>query len=308
MNFIQRRRWLTSGTGGGGAPLLPFSDDFARADGDLANGWEYTAGKWTIASGAAVGTPGLGANLIVNSGFDSDTAWFKEADWTIAAGLGTKAAGAATREIRQTVLTVGKWYRADWQIAAYAAGIINVARFLSNTPSRTATGTYLDTGICTLTNATLQGFATADGSIDNVTYKEITKADALCTRELGSASVDVAVPLTLVAGALSGIIICLDSVSAPANFIFAYHTSSLAVLGKCVAGTHSVLVSAAATYGDGRILRVVKNGNTVQLFYHGVQIGLDQTVNDAGITSNTRHGMFSFAPENSIAEFSAANP
>ena len=37
---------------------------------------------------------------------------------------------------------------------------------------------------------------------------------------------------------------------------------------------------------------VVKDSNSVTLFYNNAKIGATQTVSDAGITSNTIHGIF----------------
>jgi len=297
-------------SGGGGAALLPFSDDFARADGDLGNSWEYTTGKWTIASGAAVGTPGLGSTLNANPGFDTDTSWTKQSGWSISGGKGVKAPIAGTNDIYQNgLVSVGPWYRVDWTISTFTAGQFFARIGNSLSLARGATGTYIDIGRAASANVTgVAGGATADGTIDNYTVKLVTLADTFATRDLGSASIDLAAPVTLVSRTAAGVVACLDSKTSPANFILAYHNGTNAVLDKCVGGTYTNLISAAATYAAGRIVRLVKNGNTVQLYYNNVQIGTDQTVSDAGITSNTRHGVFSVAPENSIGEFSAANP
>lgn len=288
--------------------LLPFSDDFARSDGDLANGWDYTAGKWTIASGKAVGTPGLGANLIVNGGFDSDTTWFKESGWTIGSGTGNKAPDVGNKGIRQSVHTANRWYRYDWSIASYTAGAFWAAYFSwSAFVTKAAIGAYYAGGRSNQVSAGIEGNAASNGSIDNITSKEVTLADAFCVRE-GASDIIVSAPLSNVAGLEQGVVICLDSRTNPKYFILASHVGTRILLTKCVNGTCTELIATSSTAVDGQSIAVTKSGTTVTLYYNEVQIGTPQTVSDAGIISNTLYGMFSTGPEGSFVEISAVNP
>ena len=294
-----------------GSPVsvtVTFTDSFDRADGDLANGWEYTAGKWTIASGAALGTPAEGSNLFVNGGFDADTNWIKEADWTIGSGVATKAAGAATRLIREVVAVAKNWYRFDWTITVITAGSLNAKNISTTNPSRTTAATFIDTGRATGTSVGFDGGATTAGSIDNVSIKLLTLADMFCTRDFLSSDIDISVPLTLLSNTQGGLVICLDSKTTPANFIIAYQTGNRIVVDKCVAGTYTELIGTSTTYGAGQILRLRKVGTTVQAYYNGLQISTDKTVSDAGIISNTRHGAFSTHNGNTFASLSASLP
>ena len=295
------------GNGGGGAALLPFSDDFERVDGDLGNGWEYTAGKWTIASGAALGTPALGANLVANSGFDSDTSWFKTSGWTISGGTGNKVPDAGFKEIRQAVLTAGKWYRVVWTITVRNAGTFRVFGQNNYTP-RAAAATYLDCFRPYTTSLGVEGDAASDGSIDNVTAQLLTLADQFCARDLGSSDIEISAPLVVVKGTEAGIVACLDSITTPANFLIATHNGTNAILTKCVGGTYTQLITGAAAYADGREISIIKNGTDASLYYNGVQIGTTQTVSDAGIINNTLHGLFTTCTEDSFGSFSAVNP
>jgi hypothetical protein len=280
-------------------------DNFNRSDGDLGSGWEYTAGKWTIATNAAIGTPALGATVNANPGFDSDTGWIKETNWTIGSGTGNKAAGAGTRDLYQNgIVAVGSWYRIGWTAVTLIAGQIAAKLGGFTSLFRSSAATYVDTGrAATVNNTGLSAGSTADGTVDNVTVKLITLADMFATIDFGDQDVDVSVPLTIVSRTQAGIVICLDSKTSPANFIIAYHNGTNARLEKCVAGTYTQLIDSAAAYAAGRILRVVKSGTSVSLYYNGVQIGITQTVSDAGIISNTRHGMFNAYEGNSADSF-----
>lgn len=75
---------------------------------------------------------------------------------------------------------------------------------------------------------------------------------------------------------------------------------------KCVAGTYTNVISGAVTYADGRILRLVCNGNNVSVYYNGTQVGTTHTVADAGIVSNKNHGLFSTYAANTFTGYVAA--
>ena len=97
----------------------------------------------------------------------------------------------------------------------------------------------------------------------------------------------------------------LDSVASPANFLLAYHDGATVKFEKCVGGTYTNLVSISVAFSAGAQLEIRRpSGNTFQVWYNGSQIGTDQTVNDAGIISNTRYGLFSTYDGNTVSEFS----
>lgn len=299
---------LGQGRGAGVASLLPFSDDFNRADGAIGNGWEGSGSTWTISGNKAINTPTLGSELIVNGDFASDTVWTKGTGWTIAAGVASKAAGAAAN-ITQSVLTIGAWYRTVQTLVNRTGGNFAVIFGSSGTlgPTLAADGTYTATGRAATT--TLAGMravnSTSAADLDNVSYKQLTLAELFRTRDFGRADVDVSVKVTVVSGNRAGLVLNLDSASSPANFVTASHDGVNARLSKAVAGVYTELISAAATYSAGAALRVVKSGpTTYQFWYNGVQIGTDQTVSDAGIINNTRHGMFNTYELNGLDDFS----
>ena len=96
----------------------------------------------------------------------------------------------------------------------------------------------------------------------------------------------------------------LDDAATPANFLVAYHDGTNATLLKCVAGTYTSVITAVAAYAANKTMRVVKDGTSVSLFYNGAKVGTTQTVSDAGIISNTLHGLFSTYASNILDNFS----
>jgi len=118
--------------------------------------------------------------------------------------------------------------------------------------------------------------------------------------------VHVGVEVVRTAGIQAGVVVCLDSAVTPANFLIAYlDGAGNMVVDKCVAGTYTNLISAAVTYSAGKEIKLVKDGTTVRAFYNDLAVGTVQTVSDAGIISNTKHGLFSTFVSNTFDNFSA---
>lgn len=283
-------------------PLLPFSDSFSRADGDLVNGWEYTAGKWTTVSNAAVGVPGLGPELIANGAFDDASAWTLAAGWAISGGVAVATASISDLTHTPAGFPSADWYRLHADIVRTSGGL-NIAINTSNV----APGDWLTSSQSfefggrggNTSNPGLrfrgQNGSAFNGTVDNVALKKITLADMFCTRNFGASDIDVQVEITRVSNMDTGLVICLDNKTNPANYIIGcLNSSNRAILLKCVGGiTFTYLILGTIAYVPGSILRITKTGNTVRLYYNGAQVGLDQTVSDVGIASNTRHGLFS---------------
>jgi len=66
-----------------------------------------------------------GTEMLTNPGFDTDTDWYKEAGWTIANGVVTKAAGGASSGMYQTgtfTVTPGKMYKVEIDVTVGQSG------------------------------------------------------------------------------------------------------------------------------------------------------------------------------------------
>jgi len=74
-------------------------------------------------------------------------------------------------------------------------------------------------------------------------------------------------------------------------------------LEKNVAGTYTTVQSTAVTYSAGATLRVIKDGTKYRVYYNNALVGTEQTISDAGIISNTKHGLFSTYSGNTFDNF-----
>jgi len=267
------------------------SDAFTRADGALGttggggseeaggDGLTWTGSTFAIATNKAVNTPSLGSDLVVNGAFAADTDWTKGSGWTIAAGIATKAAGAAA-SLSESILTIGQWYSTTWTLVRRASNFcvfLGALSSVSLSSIKSASGTFTQTGRSTagLTGGVRALSATSDGDVDDVSIKALTLS------ELFSAT--------------------------PANFLLAYlhkaNTTTSIYLDKCVAGVYTNLITATVTYSAGARLVVVKDGTAVRVYYAEALVGTQATVSDAGITNNTLHGIFSTSSSNSLDNF-----
>lgn len=300
-------------------PLPTASDSFNRSNGALGSTdgaaiaelggsgltWVFNSGIWTIASNAAINTPTLASDVITNGGFDSDTVWSKGTGWTIAAGVATHASGTAAN-ITEPNGAVGTWYQVDWTITSYVAGQFSPIWGSTNaTVKRTSAATFVDVGRAIAnTNLGISTNSTADGNIDNVSFKPLTLSELFASITTSQANdVIVSVDVTLVTGCPAGVVMNLDSTSAPANFVIAYHDGTNAKLDKCVGGVYTNVISAAATYSAGATLKVIKQGTSYALYYNNAKVGSTSTISDAGIISNTTHGLFNTYIGNSLDNF-----
>jgi len=119
-------------------------------------------------------------NLATNPGFDSDTAWTKDADWTISGGAAHKAAGGGNRHLYQSVSppSISSVYRWQVTVSSYSAGsffyrISNGTTSIAQSSAIAANGTYrgsLQNGGAGANRHGPLGASTAVGDVDNVTF------------------------------------------------------------------------------------------------------------------------------------------
>lgn len=142
---------------------------------------------------------------------------------------------------------------------------------------------------------------------DDFNVQSLNLSSLFSARPYASANCDLSASVTCTQKTQAGLVARLDSATSPANFIIAYLDGGGNVrVDKCVGGTYTNVINGAATYGSTKILRLVCSGNNVSAYYDGTQVGTTQTVSDAGIVSNTRHGLFSTYAANSFAGYVAA--
>lgn len=110
----------------------------------------------------------------------------------------------------------------------------------------------------------------------------------------------------------TGLVLRMDNASNPRNYILAHirrhgtYGWPYAGIWKFVGGVMTEVL--APTYVDadlttGALFEVRASGATVGIYYNNVQIGTDQTISDARILTNRRHGIFSIAQDCAISRF-----
>ena len=290
--------------------ILPFADTFNRGDGALGGPW--TGADATVSSNEAIITPS-DANRLTNPGFATDSDWAKGTGWSIGGGVAScDGSQVSNSNLSQSVSgghSIGTWYYIEATISSYAAGTLSICPGGYQYISGSANGTYRAVLRLTGSTPTATHYITANstfqGSVDNAVNQALTLANLFASVEASAADVTAQVELdTVVAGTQAGLVLNLDSAASPANFVIAYHDGTNAKLDKCVAGTYTSVISAAAAYSAGKTLRVVKSGTSYSLYYNGNQIGTTQTVSDAGIINNTLHGLFSTYSGNQLDNYS----
>jgi len=295
----------TSGLGSGGSGLS-YTDD----------------GTWSVAAGKAVNTPTEGGEL-----WDADAAVFTSGTYSWVA-YGTNTIANVANELVITYvdnsngayvllrnsadlssdLTVGQWYICQFD-AKEAGGdcVLNIYDGVGTIISNTLTTSMItynnifkarSSTACNLVTASIGAGETV--TLDNLSLKPLTLSSLFSSLSLSTQDVVASADLTVVAGTQAGMVICLDSAASPANFLLSYHNGVNAILEKCVAGTYTTLISAAATYAANAAIVVHKDGTKVRLFYNNALIGTEQTVSDAGIINNKLHGKFSTYNGNTI--------
>lgn len=283
-----------------------FVDDFERANGSLGNGW--LGSTWAIVSGKAVNTPSLGSALNANSGFGADTDWNKGTGWTIGSGKASHSTTGSIDILSQVILTAARWYRCDWTITDYTSGSLafraGAAANISNT--RAAVGTYVNTLRADNTTAAIRGATSTVASVDDVTFKLIALADLFAVQDARTPYGEMNAIWDIAAGTQYGVVMCVDDPANPQNLVIAYQDGNNFIkLDKCVGGVYTNLVNVSTTAVTGKNIRLYRapGTNTFQVFYGSagseIQIGTDQTISDAGIISNTKHGIL--ATTNAVA-------
>lgn len=327
------------GQGGSGSSLLPLQIDFST----LPNGAlpaTLNGPTWTIASGKAINTPTEGAEKLTDPGLEAWTSATNLTSYTeTIAGTSTVnqdtvemhggancarldiSAANDNAHIQQAPsvalhdwLIFRSWVKASTTSKTHQTNLVNqypensnaqvspttYAQFVHTAVVRQSAGWFARIGRTTGTSASLY--------FDDLSLKKLTTADLPATLNAGVADVTVKGNWTTPQGVVVGVIMNLDSVSNPQNYVLLIingHLQYLQLL-KCVAGTVTQVVLPTITYVAGASVELRKTGTTYKCFYNGVQAGVDQTISDVGIISNTIHGLISTHSSGQCSFFSAA--
>lgn len=309
-----------------GAGLLPFADDFSTAKS------QWTGATWSVAGGVAVNTPNLGLDMITNGDMELDANWNSEGTVTnersnTQAHGGTYsrhcAADAAFEGIKQTQTAVlGRWVQAS----AWLYG--NGTKLLAQLKTAAAASSFLTTGgnagqtiPAAWTNVlstarflwanasgdffrtlSAAGVTTADWYEDDVTVNALALAELFRTLPASQASVTAQVTIAaLTDRTQAGLVVNLDSIATPLNFVIVYHDRTNIYMDQCVNGIYTNLITAAIAFNNSKALKVIKSNDTYSAWYGGIQYGTDQTITGM---NGTIHGLFSTYSGNTLEDYS----
>ncbi len=316
-------------------------DTFTRANGALgtsettgpdsqtvtARTWESGGSTWAIASNEAVNTPTEGADGVTNGDMELDASWgdLNSPD-TNERSAEQQHGGSYSRKIvadtdrgalgNSTAKSAGTWYLEEAWIYV-TAGSANIRSHVGGNHS------IVSGAAASWTQGLRARLATSDAAYnpslsssapastfyaDDVSAKALT-LNTLFTDVDDGATSDIVAQVELDAvtdGFQAGIVLNLDDKDSPANFVIAYidlEGGDTADLVKYVAGVPTSVISASITYAAGATLVVVKDGTSYALFYNNSKVGSTSTISDAGIISNTAHGLFSTSSSNQLDNF-----
>ncbi len=332
--MIAAKMAASGGLGGNGLPAFPYMIDFST----LANGAmpaPFSGANWAISSGALINTPTIGSNLLTDPGMENWTTVTDLTSWTDTASnrdnanqrsgsycnrLDISAGNAGASFSQNPLQSIGTWLYGSIYTKASIAGKTGKLTYFNTMIS--SGGTSYEKLELTSRAISSQTFAldrvsAASSSLyfDDAFLGQITPATMFATALWPTANIRLIAEFTLTPGMQCGLVTHLDNPSNPQNFLLWYYNQwnggQNLNLVQCLNGTYTTPIqvtnsgSTAYTANGPIEARVV--GTTAQLFYRGIQIGTDQTI-DASLTANRYHGLFSTNPGNSFRAFYIGDP
>lgn len=291
--------------------------------------WQSGADSWDIQGNAARNTPGIGGELATGWTNHGANAYetFTSSGRDISSAINTDAFGICYTNDMSGSMTAGKVYRITPALTLNS-GTGPTLRVASDTTGATdqdflspalTTGSYTfyvrlsQAGtvyvVLRVESGVQTSFSVTGFTVKEVTLDEITATDDLGINE-GIFDANLTIPTTN--DGFAGIIAHLDDETTPANYIEAIYNrvTGKAELNKYVASSRTSLINVTATYAADAQLRLIayRSGADLllRLYYNGALIGTEQTVSDAGIVDNTRHGIISVDSSNTISLFNVA--
>jgi hypothetical protein len=119
-----------------------------------------------------------GPELVVNGGFDTDTAWTKPTGCSISNGAAQFSGVAAYQQLIQGTAVVGKNYRVQMDVVSVTSGSVRARAGSSNGPDISVPGTYVNEVVATLATGigVITGPSGFTGTIDNISVREVIPA------------------------------------------------------------------------------------------------------------------------------------
>lgn len=261
---------------------------------------------WAVdGSGNAYNTPALGPQLFANPNFDDATAWAKGSNWTISGGVAT--AVNAGNNVTQSVSAPDRYTLIIGDIVTITAG---TPRFVTGSQFSdvfTTTGTKRTAYYQRFGNSIGMSGVGYSGSIDNMYGYDIDDATvfALWRRTDDPAKVAAKFPVAT-DNIQSAVIGWANDPTNPTSYIGAVRVHrfehTIGVM-KMVNGVLSITNQIAVTFVANAEVELRRSGDIVQIWYDGVQLGVDVAVTDAEVSlDNEYFGLQSLDPSTKISQ------
>lgn len=327
--IVPAARWLPTPLISDGFGAWGSSDGLGHAEGvadSIGNGGSGVSwsdnGDWSASGGLAGTTPTAGSDLVTDGGLENwDTAtdltsWTEQVGGSSTVNQETSVVHAGSNAARFTIdgsnslakinqsitnsngdwLLVTLWAKTDVSGRSIAVDENNGSNVGQTLKLSTTYEPYASLIRATKANTDI-GVKRSVGTsanlyIDDISAQVIDLDTMIAGADLSENDVLADVNITADAGTLAGLLICADSISTLANGILVLlDPSGLVHVCKLVAGTLTLVTSETVTYSAGATLRAIKSGSAMRVFYNDAAVGSELTISDAGIVSNTIHGL-----------------
>lgn len=250
-------------------------------------------------------TPTLGAELVTNGGFDSDTS-----DWTAESATLASVAGGQSGNCLELTNTAASGYGYQnptvetgeyYQLALYRKSgtatprpnwgktVTGIDYFVlvgadANWSLKTAIARMQDANsfIALQVNNVTIG---ATALFDTVSLKKVTNTQSLLGN-IGRKNGTYTCHPTVALYSQGGLDLNYLDANNLVRMVVARNLSAIsdkAILLKRIAGTWTEVISGNITYSAGAELKAVVSGTTFQLWYNGTQVGTNQTIDNSGL-------------------------
>lgn len=251
----------------------------------------------------------LGATILTNGDFATDSSWSKGIGWSISGGnaVNNGTGGASSDLEQQNVLLANQWYRTKYVISVsgttgYVSPVLGGRPYIGG---RQTAGSYLaEMGLSLGTSFAMRAISGWNGTLDYAYCYPIDITTLLSAVESSSANVIIKGDITTSgANVIAGVVFNLDDAANPRNYRLAVVDGGgggRVFLFDVVDGVYIEKASVVVAYVAGMPLIVVTEGTTCSVYYNGVLVSTVQTMT---ANTNRKHGLFAVNPSSTIDNF-----
>ncbi len=311
-------------------PTPLFSDGFSSTTSDGRGspesgpvGGTWIGSTWANTGGNAVNTPvTFGAEKVTNTGFEGTFSGGLAPNWLSLTGTATESAdahggskaqqfqstAAGGRVYQDVAVTNHKYYLMSAWVKRVSGTAGDIFTGMSNGVTETLTdavtaSSYTQVFVterargATMNVRALRGTSVSSdvALVDDVSVTELSIPELIRVTDAGSSDFVIVMKATAARGLHYGIAANVDNPANPQNFVLLVMEGNAVRLLKCVAGVFTEVASAALGRTNGAETILTKSGTEYHAIHNSVALTTNagSTIADAGIVSNTYHGIFS---------------